>query len=308
MKELFKEIRHLNTNKRLSSIGYKKSEDVRDKFQRNGITLNGQLNYETRDIINILPPFDVGSKTDFSVNHLNEDVAKILSKVIYLPDNVKNVKVPFISPDSAQWCNETGYLPDQNHQITSAQLKGHRLSTRVIISNELINKDNDILEQKITEAIINSIYEKLVATMFSDEAQTTSNPKGLFNGVEVVNITSIDDLLNMQYEMDKLSSDNTFLVSAGAKKAINELSANYPLIKDDKLLNSECICTNLVKDGFICYMPLRYLAVADWNAISFSINPITKAVDNETEIFVDCYFDYDLTKAGLIKVGRFANE
>ena len=305
--KIFEEIKQLNQNFKLTDKSQKRSDEVIKKFQNKGITLNGNINYEMRDVINVQPPFDVGSKTDYSVNHLNNDVAKILEKVIYLPDNINNVKVPFISPDSAQWCSEMGYLTDQQHQITSAKLKGHRLSTRVILSNELLNTDSDLLQQKIMEAIINSVYEKLLSTIFSDEAETNNNPKGLFNGVEVVNIETIDDLINLQYEMDKLCSDNTFLVSAGAKKAINKLSATYPHIKDDKLLNSDCICTNLVKDGFICYLPLRYLAVADWNTLSVSVNPITKAVDNDTEIFVDCYFDYDLTKQGLIKVGKFAN-
>ena len=305
--KLFDDIKHLKKTHLVSKEAGKRSEDLRNKYNNKNLFLNGILNYETRKIIDTLPPFDVGSKTNYSVNHLNNDVAKILEKVIYLPENIYNVNVPFISPDAAKWCQETGYIPDQQHQITSAKLKGHRLSTRVVISNELLNANSDLLEQKFMEALINSVYEKLISTIFSDDDETNNNPKGLFNGVEVVNIETIDDLINLQYEMDKLCSDNTFLVSAGAKKAINKLSATYPLIKDDKLLNSDCICTNLVKDGFICYLPLRYLAVADWNALSISVNPITKATEHETEIFVDCYFDYDMTNQGLIKVGKFAN-
>ena len=119
-------------------------------------------------------------------------------------------------------------------------------------------------------------------------------------------ITTKDDLIDFQYQQDKQSSNNVWVISAGAKNKINKMDF-HPLINDDKLLNSEVICTNLCEDGFIAYLPLNYLCVAEWNIVSINVNPITKAVEGNVEIYVDAYFDFAMANDTLIKVGQFVD-
>ena len=268
--------------------------------KENAINTIGQFNCELRQLINA--SFFEDSKTPSAQFYASPDVAKFMERVFYIPDCKNNISVPYISADDAQWCPDGAPSSDTNNTIQSKKLTPHRLTTKITLSKTLLNCTSQEVEQKIKDALVNAIYEKLISSIFSAQ----NNPDGLFFNVQPATIATKDELIDFQYQQDKQTSNNVWVISAGAKNKINKMDF-HPLINDNKLLNSEAICTSLCKDGFIAYLPLNYLCVAEWNVVSINVNPITKAIDNEDEIYVDAYFDFAMANDSLISVGKFEN-
>lgn len=297
--KLFETINRLINKQNFQANENKINERGIIKAKENAINTIGAFNCELRQLIDA--SFFEDTKMPSAQYYASPDVAKIMERVFYIPDCKNNVSVPYIGADSAQWCLDGAPISEPNNTISSRKLKPHRLCTKVTLSKTLLNSTSQEVEQKIKDALVNAIYEKLIATIFS----TNNNPDGLFFNVQPTTISTKDDLIDFQYSQDKQTSNNVWIISAGAKNAINKMDF-HPLINDDKLLNSEAICTNLCDDGFIAYLPLNYLCVAEWNIMSINVNPITKAIDNEVEIFVDCYFDFGMANDKLISLGKFA--
>lgn len=299
--KLFETIKRLTSKQDLQINERKINERAIEKAKENGINTEGQFNFELRQLIDSAQIYG-DSNTPSPQYYANPDVANIMQRVFYIPNCKNNVSVPYISPDAAQWRPEGVPTSDPQNEIASRKLTPHRLCTQLTLTKELLNCTSEEVEQKIKDALLNAIYEKLISSIFSDDANTNS----LFLGVEPTTISTKDDLIDFQYQQDKITSNNVWVISAGAKKAINKMDFN-PLITDNKLLNSEAICTNLCSDGFIAYMPLNYLCIAEWSVTSISVNPITKAADGKVDIYVDAYFDFAMANDTLIKVGQFVD-
>lgn len=299
--KLFETIKRLSSKQNLLQSEKKIDERAIQKAKENGINTQGQFNFELRQLINAAQIYG-DSNTPSPQFYANTDIAKIMERVFYIGDCKNNISVPFISADAAQWRPEGVPSSDPNNEISSRKLTPHRLCTQITLSKQLLNCTSEEVEQKIKDALINAIYEKLIATIFSEN----ENPDGLFLGVQPTTIATKDDLIDFQYQQDKETSNNVWIISAGAKKHINKMDF-HPLIKDEKLLNSDCICTNLCEDNYICYLPLNYLCIAEWSVTSISVNPITKAADGKVDIYVDANFDFAMANNELIKVAKFVD-
>lgn len=297
---LFETINRLTNKHNFQPNENKINERAINHAKENAINTIGQFNCELRQLIDA--SIYENSKTPSAQYFASPDVAKIMEHVFYMPNCKNNVSVPYLSPDSAQWRPEGVPSSDPNNILSSRKLSPHRLCTNITLSKTLLNCTSDEVEQKIKDALVNAIYEKLIASIFS----TQNNPDGLFFNVQPTTISTKDDLIEFQYNQDKQTSNNVWVISAGAKRHINKMDF-HPLINDDKLLNSEAICTNLCEDGFIAYLPLNYLCVAEWNIVSINVNPITKAVEGNVEIYVDAHFDFAMANDNLISVGKFEN-
>ena len=292
-------------NKRNFSIEEKRINDKCEKsLKEKGIAHNGQFNFELRDIIKVAEPYYVGhKKTETFV--LKNDAADLINRVNYFENNVNDLNVPFVSSANVAWGGEVEKVLDSNPQLESKKLKPHRLSTYVDYSKAFLNCTDDEVSQKVNESIVNAIYNKLFATIFSDETETYDHPKGLFDGITQFAISNVEHLTDMQYAIDKKGNSNTWIISPQAKQELFKLSTNYPLLQNNELLNSPAICTNLIDDGFICYLPLEYLVIAEWSVISLNVDNYTKATSGKVRVFIDAWFDFDLLGTDNIAVGYF---
>ncbi len=299
--KLFETIKRLTSKQDLQINERIINERAIEKAKENGINTEGQFNFELRQLIKSAQIYG-DTNTPSPLYYTNPDVSNIMERVFYIGDCKNNFSVPYISADAAQWRPEGVPSSDPNNEVESRRLTPHRLCTQITLSKTLLNCASEEVEQKIKDALINAIYEKLISSIFSENVL----PNGLFLGVQPTTISTKDELIDFQYQQDKLTSNNVWIISAGAKKAINKMDFN-PLITDNKLLNSEAICTSLCKDGFIAYLPLNYLCIAEWNVTSISVNPITKAADGKVDIYVDAYFDFAMANDTLIKVGQFVD-
>ena len=174
----FENINRLTNKHNFQPNENKINERAINHAKENAINTIGQFNCELRQLIDA--SIYENSKTPSAQYYASPDVAKIMERVFYIPNCKNNVSVPYISPDSAHWRPEGIPSSDPNNTISSRKLTPHRLCTQITLSKALLNCTSEQVEQKIKDALVNAIYEKLIFSIFSAQ----NNPDGLYYGIK----------------------------------------------------------------------------------------------------------------------------
>lgn len=214
--------------------------------------------------------------------------------------------VPYISIDNAQW-KATGTAPQINGTLTTQKLSPKRLATFVDISREFINFDNADFSEKINTMIVRAVYDKLVETILSDEAATDDQPAGVFNTLTPTELTADstlkEQLAAMQYAGDQSKKPCIWLLSPLAKKEV----FTHLDIQNDKILGSEYIIDNRMRDGFIAYLPLDLFFVAEYGLVDLTVDAVTRLFpDGMIRLTVNAYYDYDFVDKSKIQLAEFS--
>jgi len=214
--------------------------------------------------------------------------------------------VPYISVENSHW-KSTGSAPDINGTLTTEKLSPKRLATFVDISREFINFDNADFSEKINTMIVRAVYDKLVETILSDDAATEDQPSGVFYSLTPTALTADETLKQqlaaMQYAGDLTKKPCVWLLSPLAKK---EVFANLD-IQNDKILGSDYIIDNRMKDGFIAYLPLDLFFVAEYGLVDFTVDAVTRLFpDGMIRLTVNAYYDYDFVDKTKIQLAEFS--
>jgi len=143
----------------------------------------------------------------------------------------------------------------------------------------------------------------LVESILSDSAETSDQPKGIFNGISATTISTLADLATMQYDGDKLKTKNVWIISPKAKAEI--LKLNPILFNDGKFLGSDFILENRVQDGYIAYLPLDLVVVAQFGAVQITVDNVTDVVNGNVKTYIETYFDFDFLDDSKIQLGKF---
>lgn len=284
-------------NKEDFNVRQKQTNDrALTKFKEMGMSNAGAFNFELRSV---LPNNEnlVGTQS-MGIYGRNAE-SKVLDKVLFFDNLQNNAKLPFIDFRGVEWCDDMPVRDD--NELINTKLTPHRLATSVTISREYLNnveQYNDMLLQML----VNAVYGKLVQSMFSASAGTSTSPRGLFGDLEQKSVATLADLQDLQYEGDRQMTNNIWIVSPKAKRAINRMAAT-PLISNGELLNNPAICSSKAQDGIIGYIPLEYVAVGQWACGSITIDHVSRAKEGEIIIYIDTYFDFANLNPNFVKVG-----
>lgn len=286
------------------------NEEVESQMRAKGIAPIGAYHFSTRSLLTDNINVDsyekaIGDNVQPIDNIKGNDT--ILKQVHALKGLTTNAKVPYITSKGVDWF-ETGYgKVNEDSEILAKLLRPRRLTTNVLVSREMIL--NDGITNDFERVLMDAVQDKLVETIFSHSAEGTdgkSTPKGIFNGLSSTTISNTTDLINMQYEVDKEKVNGVWVLSPNAKKWVQTKSTNYPLFSNNTLLNSKAYFDSRVEDGYITYLDLSKLYVADWEVSSVTIDPITKSKDGLVAIYIDFYCDFKYLDDKFIKVGKIA--
>ncbi len=242
-----------------------------------GITAVGHFNCEMRTLLN-------GSgitSTQRAETKSSEMDDNLLSMVTFYPNLKANLKVPYFDENTCQWKEEGYSISENTDTLTSKYLTPHRLTTKIDFSVSILRQSGKFYEE-VNDILIKAIYSKLVETILSDDAETTDQPKGIFNGVSVNTISAIADLATLQYNGDKQKTNNIWLISPKAKAEI--LKLNPTLFNDGKFLGSSYISENRMKDGLIAYLPLDLVVVAQFGAVQITVDNVMDVVNGNVKV------------------------
>lgn len=259
-------IKKLNNKQPLNNEEKSINERAIKKANENGIAPIANYNVEMRALLTI-PSATKVHQLQSNTNVLHP----LLDKVQYVENAQSNIIYPFVNITNVQWGN--GALATQ---LTSKPLKPHRICAQIEISKTFLNCNDESITQQFQDALINSIFDKVFATMLSDSEGTQDAPKGLLNGIELTTITSIDDLTNIQQSVDDFTNNGMWICGAKAKKHLNVMHSTSNLFDNNKLLQSDVIYTNDIANDYLIYVDLQKILLANFGVIGITLDNVTK--------------------------------
>ena len=266
--------------------------------KENGMTATGMFNVEFREMVNNTAI----TSTQRATTQSSEIDDTFLSKITFYPNLKANLKAPYFDENTCDW-KDVGYGVTANTDtISSKYLTPHRLTTQVDFSVDIL-RQNGSFYNEVNEILIKAIFNKLVESILSDSAETSDQPKGIFNGLSASTLSAITDLATLQYDGDKLKTDNVWIISPKAKSEI--LKLNPLMFNDGKFLGNDYILENRMQDGYIVYLPLNLVTVAQFGAVSITLDNVTDVVNGNVKTYIDTYFDFDFLDNTKIQLGVF---
>lgn len=288
--------------------GNKQSEDlikITERAKKNAVGFNIVSNFvlEKRDLIK-----DFGgtsgdtrkSLLPIQDKFIGED--KILKDCTTFSKVLNGVKIPYISSGNVDW-KRVGFSLDFNPTLQTKATSLKRLTTYVNVSQTFLFNSPDT-EETFENILIKASYDKLVESIFSDDAETEDRPKGLFNGITAKTLTKSSDIIDMMYNVDKNKGNFTLVISPKAK--MNLLKEDPRILDNETLFGQPFIIDTRIKDGFVGYLDLQKLIVCTADQIGVDVNQITEKLNNEIQFIVNSYFDFDyMDKTNLLGVGKY---
>lgn len=296
-KNLISIIAKLANNKTLSTDERRINERALIKAKQNGYNVTGQYNFEVREI-GYLPPLKEETK---GVLTKTNDIESLLNRCVFIPNCQNAMKVPFVSLNNIDW----GVISGDNCTFDSAKMSAKRLSTVCDISLEVLNSTNEDFQINFQNAVFENLYKKVFESAFSQQRGGEDKPTGLFYNLSSSTISSVEDLINLQKDVDKLCDGGIWVCSPTAKAKLNEINTTTNIFDNGKMLNSDIIFTSLVEDGFICYLDLSKFVICEFGVMGVTIDNFTKKIDGKVRLTFEGYFDFDLADKNCIKVGQF---
>lgn len=291
-------INKLENRKQLTSEEIRKNNEAIKKMNECGLNATANYNIELRYLIH-----DVKSGYDYSYKDLkfdkNPTLNTLLGNCTLIENCVQDAIIPYFNYGSAYW----GLSAGQSFQnIEDVRFGIKRVSNNITLSKSYSRQQTKAFEEYLTNALLQSLLEKTFSTLFKDEENHDINGvMPLFNTGNTVEISTLDDILNLKKDVDLESNDNFFICSPTAQLKLRKLG----VIDNGLILDSPTIFTNLVQDGFVCYISLKNLALCLYDVIGITVDPYSKAKDNQTIITVEAYIDARLLYYKLMKVGKF---
>ena len=270
-----------------------------EKAKDDGLMAVGQFNFEMRSMID-----DLGTKSGRTIAHTQsaEYDDDFINRITFYPSLIANLKAPYFDENTCDW-KDVGYgITANTDTLSSKYLTPHRLTTQVDFSVDILRQSGKF-HNEVNAILIKAIYNKLVESILSDSAETSDQPKGIFNGVSSSTISTLSDLATLQYDGDKQKTQNVWIISPKAKAEI--LKLNPILFNDGKFLGSDFILENRVQDGYIAYLPLDLVVVAQFGAVQITVDNVTDVVNGNVKTYIETYFDFDFLDDSKIQLGKF---
>ena len=297
---LFQVVNKLANKEKLSISEQRINDNATKKAKEYGIAPTAHFSFETRDLVK---PNWANTDTHYISN--DKDLTQLISRVTFV-ENVRNsTKFPYVEFENIKWGTPTNNGLIENEKVH----KANRLAERLSISKLLLLSQPDF-QLNMEQMAVNALYQKLFSTMFSTaEENTTENeesPKGLINEDDVITISGVTDLIDLQGDVDKVSDKGIWVISPTAKKELNNLQLTSNIFCNGMFLNSPYICTNLVEDTYLIYIDLSKVCLTQFGLMGVSVDAYTHAKDGYVDVIVEGYFDYSLANNKFIKVGKFS--
>lgn len=268
------------------------------KANENGMNAIGMYNIEFRDLVNNTAI----TNTKRAETQSGEIDDTFLSKITFYPNLKANLKAPYFDESTCQWVAVGNAISANTDTITSEYLTPHRLATKTDFSMQILRQSGSFYNE-VNEILLKAIYNKLVASILSDSAETEDQPKGIFNGLSATTISAITDLATLQYNGDKQKTNNVWIISPKAKAEI--LKLNPTIFNDGKFLGSDFILENRMQDGLIAYLPLHLITVAQFGAVSITLDSVTDAIHSNVKTCIDSFWDFNYLDNTKIQLGVF---
>lgn len=218
---------------------------------------------------------------------------------------VGDISIPRYSGSIVGWKGEIETATSGDGVFTEVLLQPKRLTAVLDISKTFLAQDSNDAEAILMRDLAEAVAEKLDMTVFGSESGTTTRPAGLFvagadyltTGGTIADIV-YDDVLALEQGVEEKNGRNFVFVSSVpvkyALKGTQMASGLQMVFNGGEIDGYKAIVSNSVERGGIIAMDPRDLAVATWSGIEITVDPYTKAADNQIRLVVNYLVDAKL--------------
>ena len=253
---------------------------------------------------------------DIAENKQSLDVsirnASVLNRLgcTWLGNATGDVSIPKYSGSNVGWKGEIETADNGDGTFSEVLLQPKRLTAVLDISKTFLAQDTNDAEAILMLDLANAISEKLDKTVFGAESGTTNRPAGLFvEGAEylttggTISAITYDDVLKLEQAVEEKNATNfVFVSSVPVKYALKgtQMASGLQMVYNAGEIDGyKAIVSNSVKKGGIIAMDPRDLVVATWSGIEITVDPYTKAADNQIRLVVNYLVDAKLRGDGI---------
>lgn len=215
-----------------------------------------------------------------------------------------NITLPRYSGSTANWKGEVAKADNGEGEFDEITLAPRRLTSVVEVSRQFLIQTSPSANAMLQADIVNSIADKLEATMFSDEAETANKPAGLFNGVTADTAAiKFDDILAMEQALEEANvyGNLSYVASPSAKATlrgtvIGGTGSGRFLMESGEIQGLPVAATSNVIKGGLILGQWSDLVVAQWSGIDLVVDTVTKADEGIVRLVINSYWDFKVRR------------
>lgn len=284
--------------------------ECRDSFTATGVSGTGSDLIET-DFMDIQKPL-----RDRLV--LSQAGARVLTGLR------GNIDIPDYSGSTAAWEGENAKAKDGGGTFSHKTMKPKRLTTKLMVSRQLLIQDSLGVEQMLRSDLIDAIAGKLEATILGNHAHVDTIPDGLFTGfseapatMNWANVVDLETKVDLANALDGTTGYIMHTVLRGkgkttvkaAQGALGFLIDSDGSMNGYKVLRTNAVATNAVTAGEnqtaatawgITFANWAELLIGQWGAIDMMVDPYTQADEAFVRIIVNSYWDANMRREAAI--------
>ena len=233
---------------------------------------------------------------------------------------VGNIDIPAYSGSTADWEGENAAAKDGGGTFSHKTMKPKRLTTKLMISRQLLIQDSLGVEQMLRSDLIAAIASKLEATILGNHATAATKPDGIFTGfADSAVALDWDNIVDLETAADlgnALTGNVGYIMHTSlrgkAKKTVKKAAGALGFILDpDGTLNGyQALRTNAIANVAasgedpasygIAFGDWSQLLIGQWGALDLIVDPYTKADEAFVRIIVNSYWDAQVKRDGVI--------
>lgn len=232
--------------------------------------------------------------------------ASVLNRIgcTWFGSAVGDISIPRYSGSVVGWKGEIETATSGDGVFTEVLLQPKRLTAILDISKTFLAQDSNDAEAILMRDLADAVAEKLDETVFGAESGTTTRPEGLFYNSgytstgSSLSAVSYDDVLDVELAVEEKNGTNfVFVASPNVKyhlKGTQMASGLQMVYSAGEIDGYPAYISNSVEKGGLMALDPRDLAVAVWDGIEITVDPYTKAADNQIRLVVNYLVDAKL--------------
>lgn len=216
----------------------------------------------------------------------------------FLTGLTNDISIPVATGGNCAWKGEVVKADASEYEFEEITLKPKRLTCYLDVSKTFIAQDGNSANELLMRDMINCISEKLESTILGDEKGTNEKPQGIFYGVTAdTAAVKFGDVVDWEAELENanINGEIKYIVNPASKailrKTAKDSGSGLFVMADGEIEGNKVLSTaSVVKKG-VLLGDMREIIVANWGSLDITLDPYTKATENQIRIVINFYVD-----------------
>ncbi len=298
---LLKAINDIANNRQLDERSQEMVNDGISEMRKAGLSYSGQIVLPVEERSTVQATVATAGQEIVAEDKLNileplrANLVMVEAGANYMTGLVGNVSIPAYSGTNVGWAGEIAAASDGAGTFSEVTLEPKRITAYLDVSKQFLLQDSVSAEALLKNDIVKAISNKLEATILGDAAGSTTQPEGIFNGVETIEDTSYTTMVGLIQTLEEanVNGEIKYIVSPAIKaklKTTSKDSGSGLFVMENGEVDgipvlSTSACKGIVVGNFEDYV------IGQWGGIDLTIDPYSQATNGKVRLVVNAYFD-----------------